>query len=338
MTNESDKQRRLDEELLIDFLMGACSADQASEVQRRLAEDKAFGELRANLANALGAMDLDEAPAIPDDLAGRTMDRIASQHRLDALLADEARSARRGWSFSLREALSVAAAIVLLFSAFVPSIVRTRQRVQVGLGGARVGQIGQANAMFARDNNNYLPSAADDNRRWMPTNGEPFSTNSGGLFLLIRQGYARPEQFICPAVKTPTHPVEVRAGMVDFPSAANISFSYQHSIGGRRILLDDKQLAHVKDTMAILADSNPVFEKGRFDREQVGNASMNHSGRGQNVLYMDMHVQWQQTPAVGVAGDDIYLAGENDADYQGDESPANVTDTFLLPAHAKSAD
>jgi len=335
MTNDSDNRRRLDEELLIDFLMGACSDEHANEVTRRLGEDQAFSRLHDDLTNALGALRLADAPDPPADLVARTMDRISSQHKLDALLADEAHAPRRGGrTFSLREALSVAAAILLLVAAFMPSMVQARRRGQIQQCGAQLGRIGRAFNKYSLANDNVLPAGEQTNRRWMPADGEPVAGNSAGLFLLIRNKYADPAVFICPAVKTDAPPLEVRPEMTDFPSGQYIHFSYQYSIGGRRISLDDKRLAGVRQFMAILADSNPVFAEGRFNRDQVGASSGNHGHRGQNVLYLDMHVLWQKTPTVGVAGDNIYLVGENTDEYEGDEAPADETDSFLLPAYS----
>ncbi len=62
-------------------------------------------------------------------------------------------------------------------------------------------------------------------------------------------------------------------------------------------------------------------------------SSLNHGARGQNVLYLSGHVAWAETPAAGVGGNNIYLI-EGVDDYRGDESPAEPTDSFLLPAYA----
>ena len=84
--------------------------------------------------------------------------------------------------------------------------------------------------------------------------------------------------------------------------------------------------------MAILADSTPLFPRGRFRRDRVNaTAGDNHAGTGQNVLYFDMHVEWSRTAAAGVRDNNIFLAGEI-REYAGDEKPADPTDTFLLPA------
>lgn len=84
--------------------------------------------------------------------------------------------------------------------------------------------------------------------------------------------------------------------------------------------------------MAILADRNPLFTAGRLRKDRMSRAvSENHARTGQNVLYLDMHVDWTTRPDVGVMGDNIYLSGTR-REYVGDEAPVGPTDSFLLPA------
>ena len=114
--------------------------------------------------------------------------------------------------------------------------------------------------------------------------------------------------------------------MVDFPGEAYISYSYQYSFGKYRVNVHRLRAA---GQMAILADTNPVFVGGRFRREHLHSSSGNHDGKGQSVLCLAGQVVWQEQPSM--AGNDIYLA-EGVNDYQGDETPSQPTDSFLLPA------
>ena len=66
--------------------------------------------------------------------------------------------------------------------------------------------------------------------------------------------------------------------------------------------------------------------------ERVGKTvSENHSGAGQNVLYMDGHVTWTAQCRVGVNGDNIWLA-QGVYVYTGSEKPRSPADAFLLPS------
>jgi hypothetical protein len=120
---------------------------------------------------------------------------------------------------------------------------------------------------------------------------------------------------------------------VDFPSATNIHYSYQHTVGPRDLRYTDPALAAVKGKMVILADSTPFFGNGQLQADQAASAaSENHNRTGQNVLYLDMHVAWAKDPSAGVNGNNIFLA-EGIYNYRGDETPVDATDTFLLPTY-----
>ncbi|HEX2972168.1 MAG TPA: hypothetical protein VHP11_07535 [Tepidisphaeraceae bacterium] len=58
--------------------------------------------------------------------------------------------------------------------------------------------------------------------------------------------------------------------------------------------------------------------------------SQNHAGFGQNVLYMDGHVSWNETSFCGYQGENIYLAGVGDKQATGDV-PQGINDAVLLP-------
>jgi prepilin-type processing-associated H-X9-DG protein len=55
--------------------------------------------------------------------------------------------------------------------------------------------------------------------------------------------------------------------------------------------------------LPIVADAPPDFSNYR---DALGN-SLNHGGRGQNVLFIDGHAEFLTVRTVGVGGDDIYL-------------------------------
>lgn len=318
------------EALLIDFHLGACDEAAERAVRGRLERDGHFRRRSADVANTLAAVGLAPEAEPPDDLVEKTMARIAAAKRTDALLARE--GAGRGWrrpTFSLRELAVAAVAVVVLGVIFVPSLRQARLRALRVQCAGNVGQIGVALATYASLNGEFLPVAAWKRVRWLPAEGQAAASNSAGLFKLVKYGHASPVDFQCPAVGGSSFTVQ--AGMLDFPAAEHISYSYQHALG-RRILRTDTGLRQVQSTMAILADSSPLLRRGRSPRVRLAFAtSENHKNAGQNVLYLDMHVAWATRPDVGVLGDHIYLAGSC-RDYCGDEVPTGPTDSFLLPA------
>ena len=79
------------------------------------------------------------------------------------------------------------------------------------------------------------------------------------------------------------------------------------------------------------ADLNPLVivpgltpQSPRIDQKKAN--SRNHEGDGQNVLYGDGHVSWEQTIFAGVMADNIFA---NRAGVIG--SPADKDDSVLVP-------
>jgi hypothetical protein len=332
MNNSNDK-RHHDEQLLIDFLMDRLDAPQAAKVRRRLEDDPSFSNLHKDLQATFTVLSLSEDRPAPEGLAERTLLAVQSARQTDSLIAREEMATRRAYwpTFSMRELTALAASVLILASVFIPSL-RMASR-----NGARyaclsnVGQLGTALQTYAAANNGQLPTAIGQQaRRWLPAGNEPAVSNSTGLFRLVLSAHAAPSQFICPAVGGDSF--AVTSSMVDFPASNYVQYSYQHAVGRQPIFVTDRDLADVRSSMAILADSNPLFANGRFLKHRMDSPlSDNHDGQGQNVLYLDMHAEWATNAAVGVRNDNIYLA-EGVYQYDGDEAPVRKTDSFLLPA------
>jgi len=330
-------QQNTDQGLLIDFLRGECNEHAARDVRQRLESDAEFRQVHDDLVNTLSAVELAPEVEPPADLVERTLWRVSAAGRTNELLArEQARPRSIVPTFSFRELVGLAAAVFLLAVILVPSLQQARDVRLAGLCGSNVGQIGRALQAFASDNEGDLPSACRTRRRWLPGQDEPTVSNSAALFRLVRQGYESPMVFQCPGVRRGSF--VVNAGMVDFPAGDYVGYSYQHSLGPNPPNINSPQLAGKTDQMVILADSSPMFANGHFRRDRLGaSAGDNHRGKGQNVLYLDMHVQWAIRANVGVEGDNIFLA-EGVQDYQGTETPASGTDTFLLPSYSGSCD
>jgi len=326
--------RRMDDlERLIDYLAGECAREEAVEIRARLETDADFRALHDNVAHTASAIRLMPAPATPEGLAARTVSLIQQRQRVEALIArEEATRPTSGPMFSLRELAAVAAVLLMLATIFVPSIRQAHRVAQVNECAANVGQIGSAMLSFANDHNDQLPGVDGDSARWLPSGDEPAVSNSSALFKLVRSGYASPVVFQCPAVGGQSFAVQ--AGFLDFPAGEYIHYSYQHALGPgapSRVTLRS-----VAESMAILADSTPLFANGRFrPADLTASASQNHDRTGQNVLYVSGQVRWASEPDVGINGDNIFLA-DGVSEYRGTEIPAGQTDTFLLPNYSPS--
>jgi len=321
------KQR--DEELVVSYVLGQCAAGELEEVKRRLEAEPDFAQLHQAVARACAVMGRYEALEPPENLVGRTLARVQAMRRSEALL--EVRPFKRSAAartFAFREVAALAAAAIVVIGIVVPSVRQARRLADKSLCAANAGVIGTAVRHYASGNQDLLPSSAAGSSLWLRRGNKSYASNTASLFQLVRQGYATSDVFQCPAGGSQTF--AVRAGMVDFPSPRTIGYSYQHSLG-RPLRMNQPELAGVASEMAILADATPLFVNGQFRADRLNQAvSDNHPVGGQNVLYLDGHVDWATNSNVGVNGNNIWLA-EGITEYTGLERPVSVDDTFLLP-------
>ncbi len=325
-----------DDEILVDFLAGQASVDERERIRRRLAGDATFAHRKAKLDDLFKVIDTLDAPEPGEALIRRTLDATAAAARTQALIDQEALRVHpvARATFSLKELGAMAALLFVVVSILLPSFQAasrlSRQNACVG----RVGQIGAALTHYANENNNVLPGMGQPDANWMTADGRTaFRRNSENLWRLVHGRYATAEMFQCPAAGGDCEPIDhaKAAKFDDFPSREYIGYSYHNAVNGEPLRIDGFGDAAAR--MAILADCNPAFRRGRFDPSSITANSPNHGGRGQSVLYLDGHVEWARSSTVGVNGDNIWiLRGVHT--YTGRERPAIPTDSFLLPNYS----
>jgi prepilin-type N-terminal cleavage/methylation domain-containing protein len=204
-------------------------------------------------------------------------------------------------------------------------------------------------------------------------NGNDPQSNTAALWKLISDGSLEPSIFICPSTghqedSTVTDFEEAK----DFRGDNYLSYSYQNVFGNYRL----KDVADRPASLAIAADANPQrrdFEarvEEHYDSSNppsfVGPSdvvdawgeiedvyelnSPNHNFQGQNVLYLDNHVEWQEHPYCGPTWDNIWLKrdGSGQIDIEDIDSirayndtasytngdiitPGSQKDSFLVP-------
>jgi len=203
-------------------------------------------------------------------------------------------------------------------------------------------QIGRAMLIYANDYEDELPRSGGRNSIWTRTipdwrsphrfgaygisaNGSGGTANiSSCFYLLVKYAEIAPGTFVCPgdAGTTEFKLADVDAGdrelieLWDFgPEAAkHCSYAYHMPFGLYALTTASEP------SLAVAADRNPwmdspaAFAKGypglfRPDgsRESVkyGNA-IAHEEEGQNVLFLDLHVAFEENSSCGVLGDNIY--------------------------------
>ncbi|MBN1507296.1 MAG: hypothetical protein JW955_10645 [Sedimentisphaerales bacterium] len=348
MTPLSDAQKQL----LFDYSVGMTCEHEAAEAEQLLSSSDQATQLYDLLRSALSPLESVEIEPCPDELAERTIQRLKehariarSQGQLDRLLAvEQARTLPlrvpflRNWT----EVLAMAAILVLFMSVLLPAFGLVRQKQLQSRCQSNFGSIYGGLASYVADHDGRFPTVtmAEDGSWWrVGTQGPESPSNARRLWLLVRNDYARMDQFLCPARphRSAPNPVTfVVANYNDFPSRSHIDFSVR--IDGpqsSRPVLGRKKV--------FLADLNPLSEQ--FPRDTSASPSIelcnsllkansrNHRGYGQNVLFCDGSAEFARTRRTSVSDDDIFTLRNMSCGCRvnGSERPASDDDTFVVP-------
>jgi prepilin-type N-terminal cleavage/methylation domain-containing protein/prepilin-type processing-associated H-X9-DG protein len=253
--------------------------------------------------------------------------------------------ARRKRGFGIIELLVVIGIIALAIAMLMPSLCRSRETANRVKCASNLRSVGQAMLLYANDNKGAYPRATFVEGA-LPTWGTaaPAPNDvSAALFILLRTQDITPEVFVCPSSN---------AEKWDFGGGSNtamnwsnwtdvnrnLSYSYHnpyskyHQPGGP----PEPEMLAVE--FAVAADINPGVGGNYSDvtavtttssaRDMKRANSKNHDEDGQNVLYGDGHVSFEQNPFAGVDRDNIYTAKSGTVI----AAPADVSDSILLPA------
>jgi prepilin-type processing-associated H-X9-DG protein len=273
-----------------------------------------------------------------------------------------------GRGFSLTDLL--AALVMLVVAIFFCMAARanldTRQNRIKCMSNLR--QIGQALLLYSNDNRGPYPrtkydrSTADQPTVYTGVDStDPFSGSgvqandvSAAFYLLLRTEDVTSQVFICPA--TGNRAFDYGGGLntalnkSNFPSGNVLSYSYADPYPNEAAAGNGFNLVQGMDPgFVVVGDMNPgspallqLTAASTAEQMRAGN-SPNHSTQGQNLLYGDGHVEFNDNPFCGVNRDNIYTYGASGIDPKTQAalptggvgiygSPVGPGDSVLLPA------
>ncbi|MBL7140751.1 MAG: prepilin-type N-terminal cleavage/methylation domain-containing protein [Planctomycetes bacterium] len=192
--------------------------------------------------------------------------------------------------------------------------------------------------------------------------GEPIRSNTANFWRLVAHAGATVDLFLCPSAGNIPDDTVVRFDDVrDFRNELYCSYSYQNVLGPYALT---QTSAEQPSKLAVAADCNPqradywsnaprgkgdgrtdskLGEQPDFEQSNVtepwneslsdgipdGNAwqlnSPNHKFAGQNVLYLDGHVEWQSHPYCGPSYDNIWLKKDDQVSASEPIRPAELS-------------
>lgn len=200
-------------------------------------------------------------------------------------------------------------AIALAFAAgwIVGMFPMNREAGRIAYCAHNLRMIGQAMYIYAGDGDRF-PAISNGmragelnlfgNRLSKPSTTDAPSPTSD-LWLLIQALNVRTEQFICPASTDTPDPIVSTETVFDFAGPTNLSYAYNYqSHTGHHILGTGSD-----PRLAVAADANPYL-KGRLPRKvsqdrksvQRGNSANHRGRRGQNILFVDGHIEFVHSP------------------------------------------
>ena len=340
-------------DLLLDYYFSCVSDEQAKEAKQLLSSHSGAVEFYEKLQHSLSLLEHLHSEQCPEHLAGSTIDKLHEHHaatsgqdRLEELLnAEQSKvvTARPSFWRNIYEIAATAAAILIIAGVFFPITKSMRFNARQVQCEANLSGIGQSINTYANDHAGTLPAVATapDAPWWkVGAEGEQNHSNTRHLWLLVKENYVEPGQFVCAGRRCKERQPLDQDTIVklnDFPSRKYITYSF--------MLINDKTGRKLLgQPIPIMADANPVFEgctgrdcyeRREFDPVKLSEKllqanSKNHRGKGQNVLFSDGSILFMKNRTIETLSDDIFTIKDRQT-YRGVESPTSAADIFLVP-------
>lgn len=306
---------------MIDYVLGQVDGAERQRLERALHDD---GEQTARVERLRQAIYrlLDDGTPFehPPELAHRTVAFVA-RNRRSRTIADymPIRVPFRWADFAVAAGIFVAGVLTLL-----PAIQRSRERMNQAGCVLNLQQLGNSFGQYASIN------------QFMPYPPASQAEAPAGSFasMLHDAGVLNDAKLLdCPCNGPCPH---TGRELVSFDQLEQIrqtdpaqhhrmvSFDYAYNIGNRHASQHPGGLGFAHSSQIPVLADQPNYD-GRWIKD--GN-SLNHAGRGQNVLFRDGTVRWFRTRNVSVLDPDLYLNNDHKP-----QPGVHEQDSVLVPSH-----
>ncbi|KHE90466.1 MAG: DUF1559 domain-containing protein [Candidatus Scalindua rubra] len=219
---------------------------------------------------------------------------------------------RSNEGFTLIELLVVIAIIGILAGILLPVLSRARESARKTQCMSNVKQIGMGLIMYANENNENFPSSSADAML--------------SLNLLYPDYISDPRTFNCPSDTFVT--TETNAGITEADGfdkdECSYGYDYTHTqVDDADVALAADRPTNAANTTTPTANTNSPNHGGTTGTVAKGDTA----GRGQNVVYVDGHVEFVISPLAGWYASD---GTTRDDIYADDAATTGGTDTYII--------
>lgn len=269
-------------EHLLGYLLGALEEGEHRAVSERLERDPQLQSELDRLQDRLdriGPPDDFEDP--PVGLATRTCEFVAAEEVKSRPIP---REVGRRWGWSLADVTVAAAVFAAAALLFFPAILNSQYQSELAFCQNNLRQLAEALSYYTETTDGYFPR--------VPTEGK---RSGAGIYapILVESGMiTEPRAFVCPASELARQgefrvPLPKAIDQMEGPellaAQSRMGGSYGYNLGYIENGVYRSPRNRGRSTFAIMADAPSEHLQNR--------ASLNHGGRGQNVLFDDWHIQ-----------------------------------------------